>query len=114
MSKFVSVAKLGEIPLGEGRAFTIQGRRIAIFCQKDRYFAINDFCPHMGASLAEGYLDGNGVICPWHAWKFCVESGTWLDNPTSKIRSETFEVRVEGDDILVKLVVDATNDAQSL
>lgn len=103
MSEFVTIAKLGDIPSGEGRAFSVQGRRIAIFFQDDRYFALNDFCPHMGASLAEGYLEGTGVICPWHAWKFCVKSGTWLDNPTAKVKSEAFSVRIEGEEIQVLL-----------
>ena len=103
MGDFVQIAKVGEIPIGEGRAYSVQGRRIAVFFKDDRYFAINDFCPHMGASLAEGYLDGAGVICPWHAWKFCVESGAWLDNPKSSVKTETFEVRVQGDEIQILL-----------
>ncbi len=96
LHEFVTVANVGDIPAGEGRAFTVQSRRIAVFLKDGNYFAINDFCPHMGASLAEGYLDDSGVLCPWHAWKFCVESGTWLDNPKSKVRTETYLVRVEG------------------
>lgn len=101
MRDFVTVAKVGEIPSGEGRAYSVNGRRVAVFHREDEYFAIDDFCPHMGASLAEGYLEKNGVVCPWHAWKFCIESGTWLDNPKSHIKSQTFAVRVMGDDIQV-------------
>lgn len=103
MREFVKVAKIGEIPPGEGRAFTVQGRRIAVFLKDGSYHAIDDFCPHMGASLAEGYLDNGGVICPWHAWKFCVETGTWLDNPKSATKSQTFAVRVEGEEIQVEI-----------
>jgi nitrite reductase (NADH) small subunit len=103
MGTFVCVAKVGDIPAQEGRAFSVNGRRIAVFLKDGKYFALNDFCPHMGASLAEGYLDGGGVICPWHAWKFCVESGSWLDNPKSRVKTETFAVRVEGDEIHVLL-----------
>jgi nitrite reductase (NADH) small subunit/3-phenylpropionate/trans-cinnamate dioxygenase ferredoxin subunit len=57
----------------------------------------------MGASLAEGYLEDHGVICPWHAWKFCIHDGAWLDNPRSNIKTETYSVRVEGDDIQIFL-----------
>jgi nitrite reductase (NADH) small subunit len=103
MRGFVKVARVGDIPAGEGRAFAVAGRRVAVFLKDDVYFAINDFCPHMGASLAEGYLDHDGVVCPWHAWKFCVKSGNWLDNPKSNIRTDTFEVRVVGDEIQVEL-----------
>jgi len=101
MSDFVGVAKIGEIPLGEGRAFTVNGRRVAVFHKGEGYHAIDDFCPHMGASLAEGYLEDNGVLCPWHAWKICVETGTWLDNPKSATKAQAFAVRVENDEIQV-------------
>ena len=101
MSGFVTIAKMREIPVGEGRAYVVNGRRVAVFQKEGAYYAINDTCPHMGASLAEGYLDESGVLCPWHAWKFCIRDGTWLDNPKSKIKTETFEVRIEGDEIQV-------------
>lgn len=100
---FQTVAKVAAIPDGEGRSFAVNGRMIAVFKRDGEYFAINDSCPHMGASLASGYLDGSEVICPWHAWRFCVKDGLWLDNPKSKVRTETFAVRIQGDEIQVSL-----------
>jgi nitrite reductase (NADH) small subunit/3-phenylpropionate/trans-cinnamate dioxygenase ferredoxin subunit len=41
------------------------------------------------------------VTCPWHAWRFCVRDGTWLDNPNAAVRTDCYEVRVVGDDIQV-------------
>ena len=105
MQDFIGVAKIGEIPEGEGRAFTVKGRRVAVFLRQGEYHALDDTCPHMGASLAEGYLDETGVVCPWHAWKFCVLDGTWLDNPKSNIKSQPFSVRVENDEIQVSVPV---------
>ena len=99
----MTVAKVGEIPAGEGRAFTVRSRRIAVFHAPEGYFAIDDTCPHMGASLAEGYLEDSGVMCPWHAWKFCVKDGTWLDQPKSNIRAESYELRLRGDEIQILL-----------
>jgi nitrite reductase (NADH) small subunit len=101
MADFQTVAKVGEIPAGEGRSFPVNGRIVGVFHVDESYFAINDICPHMGASLASGYVEGNAVMCPWHAWRFCVSDGTWLDNPKSNIRSETYDVRVVGDEIQV-------------
>lgn len=98
---FQTVATVGAIPEGEGRAFPVNGRMIAVFLRDGIYYAINDCCPHMGASLASGYLDGCDVVCPWHAWKFCIKDGLWMDNPRSKIRTETFAVRVVGNEIQV-------------
>jgi len=98
--EFVTVAKVGSIAEGKGEAFPINGRMVAIFNDGGRYLAIDDFCPHMGASLAAGHLQNGVVACPWHAWKFKVCDGTWCDNPRLKI--DAFEVRVEGDEIQVK------------
>jgi nitrite reductase (NADH) small subunit len=103
MSEFHTVAKVGSIPPGAGRAFSVQGRMVAVFHQHGTYFAINDFCPHMGASLAEGYVEGECVTCPWHAWRFGLKDGLWLDNPRAKLRTETYVVRVVGDEIQVQV-----------
>lgn len=103
MADFKTVARVGDIPTGEGRAYVVEGRSIAVFHVDGQYTAIDDACPHMGASLADGYLEEGAVTCPWHAWRFCVRDGTWLDNPKSSICQRTYEVRVEGDEIQVTL-----------
>lgn len=102
MSKFVTVAKVGAIPTGQGATFAVGERLVAIFNRDGEYHAIDDLCPHMGASLGAGQLDEEGVVtCPWHAWRFNVCSGAWCDNPTLKI--DAFQVRVVGDEIQVQL-----------
>ncbi|QDV31941.1 3-phenylpropionate/cinnamic acid dioxygenase ferredoxin subunit [Planctopirus ephydatiae] len=103
-SRFVAVAKVGTIPEGQGCSFVVSGRQIAIFCRGGEYFATSDFCPHMGAPIADGYVDvDGGVVCPWHAWKFRLSDGCWLDNPKSKTRLECFAVRINGETIEVAL-----------
>ena len=82
---FTTVAKVGDIPAGEGRSFQLGDRLVAVFLHGDEYFAIDDLCPHMGASLGAGHLDEEGIVyCPWHAWRFRVCDGTWCDNPRIK------------------------------
>jgi len=88
---------------------------IAVFHSDDRYYAIDDMCPHMGASLADGHVQDQIVTCPWHAWRFSICDGTWCDNPTISI--DSFKVRVAGDEIQVcipdvesKRVDEATGD----
>jgi nitrite reductase/ring-hydroxylating ferredoxin subunit len=98
---YVTVAQVGEIPEGQGRAFPVGKRMVAVFLKDARYFAIDDFCPHQGASLAEGYVEGCAVACPWHHWRFSIVDGSWLDNP--KIAVETYRVRVIGQNIQVQV-----------
>jgi nitrite reductase (NADH) small subunit/3-phenylpropionate/trans-cinnamate dioxygenase ferredoxin subunit len=102
-AEFQTVARVGDIPAGQGRSYPVNGRMIAVFFVGGEYTAINDFCPHMGASLASGYVEGTAVTCPWHAWRFCVKDGTWLDNPSSKVKTDCYPVRVEGDEIQVQV-----------
>ena len=99
MSEFVTVAKVGAIPEGRGDTFVVGGRLVAVFNSGGQYFAIDDLCPHMGASLGAGDVENGVVSCPWHAWRFRINDGTWCDNPRIKI--DSFEVRVEGDEIQV-------------
>lgn len=100
MSEFKTVAKVGAVPEGEGRTFTVDGRVVGVFLIDGEYFAINDLCPHMGASLASGHVEDHAVTCPWHAWRFSVKDGTWLDNPRG-LGTDSWPARVEGDSIQV-------------
>ena len=103
MSEFTTVAKVSDIPAGQGQAFAVGGRMVAVFNEDGRFFAIDDFCPHMGASLAGGYVEEGAVTSPWHAWRFCVRDGTWLDNPNGKVKTNCYEVRVVGEEIQVRV-----------
>ena len=99
MPEFVSVAKVDDIPVGKGKAFEVGDRVIAIFNDNGTLFAIDDMCPHMGASLADGHLENSEVACPWHAWRFDVRDGSWCDN--RRLKTDSFEVRVVEDQIEV-------------
>ena len=98
MPEFVTVAKVGSIPEGQGTTVAVGERLVAVFNSGGQYFAI-DICPHMGASLGSGEVDQGVVTCPWHAWRFEVCDGTWADSP--KIKIDSYEVRVVGDEIQV-------------
>ena len=98
---FITVAKVGSIPEGEGASFQVGDRLVAVFNYHGEYRAIDDLCPHMGASLSGGYVDERGIVtCPWHAWWFRLSDGVWADSP--KVKIGCYPVRVEGDDIQVQ------------
>lgn len=101
VTDFQTVANDGDIPDSQGRCFPVNGTMVAVFYENGRYLAINDFCPHMGASLSDGYVEDGAVRCPWHAWQFRLSDGTWLDNSKSDIRTAVYEVRVKDGEIQV-------------
>jgi nitrite reductase/ring-hydroxylating ferredoxin subunit len=101
MSEFQTVCKVHEVKEGEGKTITLGNRLIALFFVGGSYHAIDDVCPHMGASLSGGYLENGIVTCPWHAWRFRVTDGAWADNPRIKIGC--YPVRVVGDEIQIQI-----------
>jgi len=110
MPEFETVGNVGDIEPGTGKAFEFGDQMVAIFLETDgTYLAIDDLCPHMGASLASGHFSEGIVTCPWHAWSFDARDGAWCDNRRLKIY--TFQVRVQGNEIQLAAV--ESNDAES-
>ena len=100
MSEFRKVCRVGDVTEGEGKTVEIDDKLIALFLHQGQYYAIDDVCPHMGASLSGGYVENATVTCPWHAWRFCLTDGTWMDY--KKIKIGSYAVRVVGDEIQVQ------------
>ena len=101
MAEFKTVCRLGDLKEGEGRTVSVGGKLIAVFRCPDGVHAIDDMCPHMGASLADGYVEAGVVTCPWHAWRFRLADGAWADNPRIKIGC--YPVRVQGDEVQIEV-----------
>ena len=92
--KLVTVGRVEDVP--EGRGATVElhgGRELALYHVGGRFHAIENFCPHKGAPLADGRLAGHTVECDWHGWRFDVRSGACLNRPSEPV--ETYEVVVE-------------------
>ncbi|BAY78521.1 Rieske [2Fe-2S] domain-containing protein [Nostoc linckia NIES-25] len=67
--------------VGEVKPITILGRELVIYRGKDkRVVTFDAYCPHMGAHLAEGKVEGNALRCFFHHWKFDGE-GMCIDIP---------------------------------
>jgi len=92
--ELVTVGRAEDVP--EGRAATVEikgGRELALFHAGGRFYAVDNFCPHRGAPLAEGPVTGTTVECDWHGWRFDLRTGACLNRPDSPVA--TYEVVVE-------------------
>ncbi len=89
----IVVGRVEDVP--EGRGATVElldGTELALYNVDGEFFAIENFCPHKGAPLADGRLCGHMVECDWHGWRFDLRTGACL-NTASPI--ETYEVIIE-------------------
>ena len=97
----VSLGRIGDIPVGEGRVVDAGGKTLALFNVGGTYHAIDNICSHRGGPLGEGDLDGTIVACPWHAWRWDVTTGANANNPAVSVAC--FPVTVEQGEIFVEL-----------
>jgi nitrite reductase (NADH) small subunit len=102
MSEFVRAIGVSELAPGQCAEVSVGGKPIALYNVEGTFYATSNTCIHRGGPLGQGALDGPSVMCPWHAWTWDVRTGENTANPTLKIA--TYEVRVEGDAVLIKVV----------
>lgn len=88
------------------------GRSIGVFRIGDKFYAVNNYCPHQGGPLCLGRTkpwvtsDGPGeygmadeealVACPWHGWEYDLATGQSFLGP-GEPPARTYEVSVEYD-----------------
>jgi nitrite reductase/ring-hydroxylating ferredoxin subunit len=96
---FVRIAKTAEIPPGAGRGFAVGRYEVAVFNIDGDFYAIENSCPHQGGPLADGWVEGALVTCPWHGWCFDVRTGKMTLGDFAQV--PRFEVRVQGGELYV-------------
>ena len=99
MPEFVKVADRAGVHVNSGKAFTVNGKEIALFNIDGAFHAIDNTCIHQGGPLGEGELEGTVVTCPWHAWQFDVTSGKLTTGAGAGVAC--YACRIECDDVLV-------------
>ena len=103
----ISLGSVGRIPLGQGRCYVIGSDEIAVFRQRDgRLFAVQNRCPHRQGPLSEGVVGGGRVICPLHAHRFDLTTGTGSEADECV---QVFSVQEVGGNILLSLKGDRSS-----
>ena len=75
-SDLVSLCKASEVAVGTAKRVEAPGLPpLAVFNLGGAFYVTDDTCTHGLASLADGYVDGDQVECPWHNGRFCIRTG---------------------------------------
>lgn len=99
---FRRVGSLNELPSGQMLDIELSETERVVVCNvSGTLHAMDGMCPHRQGPLAQGALQGNMVVCPWHMWEFDCRTGEHDYNPAIKL--QLYSVKTEGDDILVDL-----------
>lgn len=97
---------VADLKPGQARRVQVEGEAVAVYNVGGIFYATQDACTHVGGPLSEGELDGQMVVCPWHASCFDVTNGEVLCGPAEK-PLQTYRVVVTGDIVRVEQANDA-------
>jgi nitrite reductase (NADH) small subunit len=109
MTETYDLGPLDRIPVGEGRAFELGARRVAVFRTRGgELHATQATCPHRGGPLADGLLGERCVVCPLHGHRFDLATGSAAGHACGPI--ETYEASVGNDGrVRVRIAAERTH-----
>jgi 3-phenylpropionate/trans-cinnamate dioxygenase ferredoxin subunit len=111
------VGTVAEIPPGKLKVVSVGGREFGIAAVNGEYRAVRNLCPHQGAPVCRGTIEGTylasapgefvwgreGEIlrCPWHGWEFDLQTGAALFD--AQIHVQVLRVEIEQDTLFLTL-----------
>lgn len=98
---FTAVLPESNLPENTPTRAMHQGVPILLVRRGERLFAMAETCSHFSGPLSEGKLDGDSIVCPYHASRFALEDGRVLNGPAVHPQP-CLEVRVREGQIEVR------------
>jgi naphthalene 1,2-dioxygenase system ferredoxin subunit len=87
---------------GEVIGVIVAGQEIALYEMDGALYATDDICTHAYAKLSDGWMEKGEIECPLHAGRFDIKTGKATAPPCID-DVKTYPVRIDGDEIQVKL-----------
>jgi len=100
-TQWVPVAKASDLETESAKVVQVSGLSLALFRGKKGYYAVDNACPHAGAPLGEGLVQGECIVCPMHAWKFEGGSGACVNEKCKPLTR--YEVKTEKGQLFVAI-----------
>jgi nitrite reductase (NADH) small subunit len=97
----VRVGKVSGLPPDSVRECMVAEYPYAICNVGGAIRVLSGICLHAGGPLGQGQIHDGRVVCPYHLWEFDCFTGEYDYDSTKRIA--TYEVKVEGDDILIEV-----------
>ena len=87
--------------LGERCFLHVGDKTLALFNVAHQFYAIDDSCPHQGASLCGGRLEGKVIQCCAHGLRFDLATGYLLNS--TKLRVTSYPIEQIGEQIFIRI-----------
>jgi nitrite reductase/ring-hydroxylating ferredoxin subunit len=91
------IAANNRVALGKVTTIFIGNKKVCVAHTVNGFFAVNDKCPHNGASLGNGYCTDEGsVVCPVHRYHFDLKTGRAKSGGGDFVQTYPIEIREDG------------------
>ncbi|MEZ0365669.1 Rieske 2Fe-2S domain-containing protein [Mycobacterium sp. pUA109] len=95
------VLPLPSLPEQQLRRVEVDGAAVILCRAGEKISAVGEYCPHLAAPMADGWIDRGRMVCPWHGSRFDVDSGAVLRGPAAaplpcyqtRVRDDVIEIR---------------------
>lgn len=92
----IAAAEL-QVGLNTAQTIIVRNKKICFARTLQGLFAVNDKCPHNGASLGNGYCTAeNSIVCPLHRYHFDLKSGRAKSGLGDVVDTYPVDVRADG------------------
>ena len=92
MTEWIDVCPEADLAVDKHHVISAHGHPVAVFNRAGTLLAVEDYCPHQGLPLSDGYIEGTEIECPFHGARFCLKSGDVLEPPACE-NLKTYDVR---------------------
>jgi nitrite reductase/ring-hydroxylating ferredoxin subunit len=112
-SKWIPVLSEKSLANGKPQRVDVDGVGVVVCHDGDSVAAVGEFCPHLAAPMADGWLDRGRIVCPWHGSQFDVESGRVIKGPATAPLPR-YQARVNGGVVEVRCGANDSSDRRRL
>ena len=91
---WVDVMRSEDVPEDGTLQVRVKGEPVCLYNIAGRIYATHDTCTHGEASLADGFIEGENIVCPFHQGQFHIPTGRAVATPCT-VNLKVYEVLVQ-------------------
>jgi nitrite reductase/ring-hydroxylating ferredoxin subunit len=84
------------LPINQPFFLCLNGKSFCVIKKVDGIYAMDDKCPHQGASLSTGYCSNGNIVCPWHHYQFNLKNGRQVSGGGDFVKTHIVAEKPDG------------------
>jgi len=99
---WINALNLVDLPDGATLFREVEGNAVIVSRHGDQVTCFKNACAHMGLEMTDGEVAGGIITCPFHGFRYALESGECLTAP--EVQLHPHAVRVIGSRIQIRIL----------